>query len=171
MRKYMPIPLVYLLLLIPVLGLFTACSETSETKLLTYKNEQFGYSIDYPQDWRVEVADEGKTCLLSPTEPESTGSIRIDVIPSVPAQQAAQSWEIAMATQWEELTRYDNRKLEGQWDWYLSYGWVTDQGFEFLGQAFFKYTPKYLYKVDTAAKPLEYDKYPFDTIISSFKLL
>ena len=91
MRKYMRRPLVYLLLLIPVLGLFTACIETSGTKLLTYKNEQFGYSIDYPQDWRVEVADKGKTCLLSSTEPRSTGSIRIDAIPSVPIEQAAQN--------------------------------------------------------------------------------
>ena len=76
-----------------------------------------------------------------------------------------------MATQWEELTRYDNKKLEGQWDWYLSYGWVTNAGVEFMGQAFFKYTTKYIYKLDTAAKSLEYDEYPFNTIVSSFKLL
>jgi len=171
MKKYMIRPLLYLLAFVLVFGLFIACNGKSETKMLTYKNEQFGYSIDYPQDWRVEVADKGKTCLLSSTEPLSTGSIRIDVIPSVPIEQAAQSWEMAMATQWEELTRYDNKKLQGQWDWYLSYGWVTNTGVEFLGQAFFKHTIKYIYKVDTASKSLSYDKYPFDTIVSSFKLL
>lgn len=171
MRKNILRAFIYLILLIGVLGFCIACSGTSQTKMLTYKNEAFGYSIDYPKDWRVEVADKGKTCLLTPTSPSMTGSLMIYVVPSAPVEQAARSWEIAMATQWEELTRYDNRKLQGQWDWYLSYGWVTNQGFEFMGEAYFKQTATYVYRVDTAAKSLEYDKYPFDDIISSFKLL
>lgn len=171
MRKYTTRALIYLLVLTLALSLCISCSGTPKTEMLTYNNEQFGYSIDYPIDWRVEVADKGKTCVLSSTEPLSTGSIRIDAIPPVPVEQAAQSWEIAMASQWEELTRYDNKKLQGQWDWYLSYSWVTNTEGEFHGKAYFKYTTKYMYKVDTAAKSLEYDKYPFNTILSSFKLL
>jgi hypothetical protein len=152
-----------------------ACSGTSgdvsPNKLMTYKNEEFGYSVSYPGDWRVEVADKGKTCLLTPLSASSTGSVRIDAITSIPAERAAQSWEIAMGSQWGEITRYENKKTQGQWDWYLSYGWATDKGVEFLGQAYFKYTPQYVYKIDTAAKAAEYYKYPFNTIISSFKVL
>jgi len=171
MRNYIVRALIYSMLLIVALGLSVACSGTPDTKMLTYKNEQFGHSIDYPKDWKVEVAEKGKICLLTPTSPSMTGSLMIHVIPSIPIEQAVQSWEIALATQWEELTRYDNRKLQGQWDWYLSYSWVTNQGTEFMGQAFFKHTPIYIYRVDTAAQPPEYDKYPFDSIVSSFKLL
>ena len=157
------------------LSLFAACSgtagKTSPAKLLTYKNEEFGYSISYPGDWKIEVADKGKTSLVTPISANSIGSVRIDAIPSVPIATAAQSWEMAMATQWSTLTRHENKKIQGQWDWYLSYGWTTDKGVEFLGQAYFKYTPNYVYKVDTAAKAVEYYKYPFNTIISSFKVL
>lgn len=165
------------LLLLPVLALslLAACSgiagNASQAKLLTYKNEEFGYSVSYPGDWGVEVADKGKTCLLTPASTTKTGSIRIDAISPVPIEKAAQSWELAMGSQWGEITRYENKKTQGQWDWYLSYGWITEKGDEFLGQAYFKYTPQYLYKVDTAAPATEYDQYPFNTIISSFKLL
>lgn len=164
-----------LLLAVLALNLLAACSgiasKAPQTKPLTYKNEEFGYSITYPGDWRMEVADKGKTCLLTPISASSPGSIRIDAIPSVPVEKAAQSWEIAMGSQWGEITRYENKKMQGQWDWYLSYGWITDKRGEFLGQAYFKYTPQYTYKIDTAAPAAEYYKYPFNEIISSFKIL
>ncbi|MBM3154204.1 MAG: hypothetical protein FJ008_02600 [Chloroflexi bacterium] len=160
-----------LLLAVLALSLIAACSGISKPKLLKYTNNEYGYSISYPEDWQVEVADKGKTCLLTPTAGFTTGSIRIDAIPSVPIERAAQSWEMAMGSQWGEITRYENKKMQGQWDWYLSYGWVTEEGLEFQGEAYFKYTPSYAYKVDTAARAKEYDQYSFNKIIASFKLL
>jgi hypothetical protein len=78
---------------------------------------------------------------------------------------------MAMGTAHNELTQFENEPRQDFWDWYLSYDYETEYYGTFHGEAYFKQTEKWLYKVDTAANKNEYEHYPFDTIISTFKLL
>jgi len=59
--------------------------------------------------------------------------------------------------------------MEGAWDWYLSYDYEAEYG-TFHGEAYFKQTETYVYKLDTAEEKGGLKSYPFSTIISSFKL-
>ncbi len=152
-------------LIILLLSALTACGETHST---TYTNENWGYAITYPNEWRVEVADAEKTFLVS--APYDSGSLRIDVIEAVPAETAASSWLVGIGATLGSVTLLDNRMMQGMWDWYLCYEYVTNYG-EFHGEAFFKRTETHLYKLDTVGEKLKYDSYRFDSIISTFKLL
>lgn len=152
-------------LIILLLSAVTACGETHST---TYTNENWGYAITYPNKWRVEVADAEKTFLVS--APYDSGSLRIDMIEAVPAETAATSWLVGIGATLGSVTLLDNRMMQGMWDWYLCYEYVTDYG-EFHGEAFFKRTETHLYKLDTVGEKLKYDSYRFDSIISTFKLL
>ena len=152
-------------LIILLLSAVTACGETHST---TYTNENWGYAITYPKGWQIEVADAEKTFLVS--APYDSGSLRIDVIEAVLAETAATSWLVGIGTTLGSVTLLDNRMMQGMWDWYLCYEYMTDYG-QFHGEAFFKRTETHLYKLDTVGEKLKYDSYRFDSIISTFKLL
>lgn len=159
-----------LLLLLPgfiilLLSQVIACGESHPT---TYTNDDWGYAISYPNNWQVEMADGEKTFLVS--SPYGLGSLRIDVIEAVPAETAATSWLMGIGTTLGSVTLLDNRMMQGMWDWYLCYEYMTDYG-EFHGEAFFKRTETHLYKLDTVGEKSKYDTYAFDSIISTFKLL
>ena len=143
-----------------------ACGEAHST---TYTNDDFGYAISYPNDWQVEVADGEKTFLVRPADDKS-GSLRIDVIEARPAETAAQNWLMLIGTTYGSVTLLDRRVMQGMWDYYLCYEYITGYG-EFHGEAFFKQTETHLYKLDTVAENTKYDTYSFDSIISTFELL
>ncbi len=144
---------------------FVACGKTGYT---TYTNEAGRYTINYPYTWKVEVSEDGTKCLI--TSPTRRGSVMIDVVEGMTAREAAQRWLISLGTAWGEVTKLEDRPMEGFWNWYLSYEYETDYYETFRGEAYFKQTETHLYKVDTAADKAGYESYPFSTIISSFKL-
>ena len=151
--------------IILLLSQVIACGESHST---TYTNDDWGYAISYPNNWQVEMADGEKTFLVS--APYDSGSLRIDVIEAVLAETAATSWLVGIGTTLGSVTLLDNRMMQGMWDWYLCYEYMTDYG-QFHGEAFFKRTETHLYKLDTVGEKLKYDSYRFDSIISTFKLL
>ena len=143
---------------------FVACGKTGYT---TYTNEAGRYTINYPLNWQVEVSEDGTKCLI--TSPNRRGSIMIDVVEGMTAREAAQRWLISLGTAWGEVTKLEDKPMQGSWDWYLSYDYEADFGM-FHGEAYFKQTETQVYKLDMAGFKQEYSNYPFNTIISSFKL-
>ena len=158
----------YCLLLLGLIGLLissiVACSMPGYT---TYTNDKAGYAISHPVNWQVEVSEDGTKCLI--TSPTRRGSIMIDVVEGMTAREAAQRWLISIGTTWSEVVKIEDKPMQGSWDWYLSYDYDTDFG-SFHGEAYFKQTETHVYKLDTAGLKQEYSTYPFNTMISSFKL-
>lgn len=157
------------------LGLVGACGETGPTSpsqdaFNTYANDDWGCAIGYPSDWHLQVVPEDRTCLISSPVLADRGSVRLDVIEALPAEEAAQRYLMALGTAWGSVTLLYSIEMQGLWDWYLSYDYDSGYG-EFHGEAYFKETPEYLYKIDTAGEKAKYDIYPFPQIISTFELL
>jgi hypothetical protein len=160
-RKYW---FVFLGLIGLLISSLVACGKPGYT---IYTNDKAGYTISYPLNWQVEVSEDGTKCLI--TSPTRKGSVMIDVVEGMTAREAAQRWLMSIGTAWGEVAKLEDKPMQGSWDWYLSYDYDTDFG-SFHGEAYFKQTATYLYKLDTAALKQEYSHYPFNTIISSFKL-
>ncbi len=158
----------YCLLLLGLISLLissiVACGMPGFT---TYTNDKAGYTISHPVNWNVEVSADGTKCLI--TSPTRQGSIMIDVVEGVTAREAAQRWLISIGTTWSEVVKPEDKPMKGSWDWYLSYDYETNFG-TFHGEAYFKQTETHVYKLDTAGLKQEYSTYPFNTMISSFKL-
>ena len=158
------------------LSLVGACGETGPTSpsqdaFNTYANDEWGCAISYPNNWEIQVVPEDGTCLISSPTLAGRGSVRLDVIPALlSAEEAAERYLMALGTAWGSVTLLQNMKMQGLWDWYLSYDYDSGYG-EFHGEAFFKETPDHLYKIDTAGEKLTYDTFPFPEIISTFELL
>ena len=159
----------YWFLLLGLIGLLisslVACGTTPG--FTTYTNDKAGYSISRPESWSVEMSEDGTKCLLA--SPSRQGSVMIDVVEGMTAREAAQRWLISIGTTWSEVVKLEDKPMKGSWDWYLSYDYETNFG-TFHGEAYFKQTETHVYKLDTAGLKEEYSQYPFNTIISSFKL-
>lgn len=149
-----------------LIGLFGACGQPGYTK---YNNEEFGYTISYPMNWKVEVSADGTKCLL--LHPTRRGSVMVDVADVMPVRVAINYFlmSLSQGTLSKEVNLIEDKSIGGPWDWYISYQYETDFDI-FQGEAYFKVTDTHLYKLDTAARVGEYENYPFSTIISSFKL-
>lgn len=175
MRNYKRYSFVLLGFVALLLGSVIACSDTetappSYPSFITYTNDEWGCAISYPSDWRAQVVPTDRTCLISSPFVTGRGSLRLDVVEALPAEEAAERWLIALGTTWGSVTLLANMRMQGLWDWYLSYDYDTGYG-EFHGETYFKETPNYLYKIDTAGEKTKYHTYPFNEIISTFKLL
>lgn len=160
----------YCLLLLGFLGLlFSFSVACAPPGYKTYDNEEFGYSVSYPMNWKAEVSADGTTFLLE--SPTRRGSVMIDVKEAMLPRVAANYWlmSISQGTINKEVTKFEDKPMKGVWDWYLSYDYETDFGM-FHGEAYFKTTDTHTYRLDTLARVAEYKNYPFSTIISSFKL-
>lgn len=134
-----------------------------------YHNEQWGYTIEYPYNYKLEISSDGKVCVG--TAPSKRGSFRIDVVEGLSARDAAQRWLMSLGTAYKEVAMLENKPAADKfWDWYLAYEYDTDFYGTFHGEAFFKQVEGRVYKIDTLAEKDLYEKYPFPIIVSSFKL-
>ena len=147
-----------------LLSFFVACGKPGYIK---YTDDKFGYTVSYPYTWQVEVSQDGTRFLVA--SQTRRASVMIDVAAPMTAQDAAKRWIMSLGTQWSQITLLEDKPMEGSWDWYLSYDYEAQYGF-YHGEAYFKQTEMNLYKLDTAALKGEYSSYPFNAIISSFKL-
>ena len=161
-KKYL---FLFLGLISLVLSLFGACVKTG---FVTYTNDQFGYKILYPYTSKVEVSEDGAKCLI--ISRNKRASVMIDVTENLTAEEAAQRWLMSIGSAWGEVVKLEDKPMEGFWDWYLSYDYETNLAETFHGEAYFKQTDSHLYKLDTAALKQDYSDYPFNTMISSFRL-
>lgn len=151
-------------LIVLLLSAAVGCGQPGFTP---YNNDVGGYSISYPLNWTAEISKDSTIYIIK--APSLVASLRIDVIGTTPAQQAAQRWVMAMGTGSAEFALLENKPMEGFWNWYLSYDYQGDIG-QYHGEAYFKTTADHTYKLDTVGPKDKYDTYPFSTIISSFKL-
>lgn len=135
-----------------------------------YSNEEWGYTIKYPYNWKLEISTDGKVCVG--TAPSKKGSFRIDVVEGgLSAHDAAQRWLMAIGTAYKEVTMLENKPATDKfWGWYLAYEYDTELYGIFHGEAFFRQVEGRVYKIDTLAEKALYEKYPFPAILSSFKL-
>ncbi len=166
----MRIKKIYCLLLLCFLGLlFSLSVACTPTGYKTYDNEEFGYSVSYPMNWKAEVSADGTIYLLE--SPTRRGSVMIDVRDAMSLRSAVIYWlmSVSQGTINKEVAKLEDKPMKGAWDWYLSYDYETDFGI-FHGEAYFKLTDTHLYRLDTLARVGEYKDYPFSTIISLFKL-
>jgi hypothetical protein len=147
-----------------LLGFFVACGKPGYIK---YTNDQFGYTVSYPYTWQAQVSKDGTTWEIEPQTRRA--SVMIYVAEPMTAEDAAKRWIMSLGTYWSEITVLENKPMEGSWDWYLSYDYEAQYGL-YHGEAYFKQTEKHLYRLDTTGLKGEYSNYPFNTIISSFKL-
>jgi hypothetical protein len=163
-RSYKKYCFLILGLVVLMFSSLAACSMPGYTK---YTNKEFGYTISYPISWQVEIAEDATRCVL--TSPSHKASVMIDVVGPMTAEDAAKRWIMAMGTTWTEITLFENKPMQGFWDWYLSYDWEAYLG-TYHGEAYFKQTKTHVYRLDTAGDVEGYKGYPFPTMISSFKL-
>ncbi len=161
-RRWLP----FFCLILAVLWLSSAVA-CGKPGYIVYTNDKFGYAISYPYNWQLEVTEDATACVIK--SPSRKASVRIDVTKTLPARDAANRWIMAMGTAWGEVTLLEDKPMKNFWEHYLSYDYDTDFG-RYHGEAYFKQTATYLYKLDTAADQPGYDRYPFSSIISSFKL-
>lgn len=148
------------------MSLFAACGKPSG--YVTYTDEDWGYAISYPYNWQIELTEDAQICVVKSPSGRASVQVYVTEKPMI-AQDAANRWLMALGTAHHEVTVFDNGPRDSFWDWYLSYDYETDYGV-FHGEAYFKQTSAHLYKVDTAADKNRYDFYPFETIISTFKV-
>ncbi|HIE16895.1 MAG TPA: hypothetical protein EYP71_01710 [Dehalococcoidia bacterium] len=153
-------------LIILLVSLFAACGKPSG--YVTYTDEDWGYAISYPYNWQIELTEDAQICVVKSPSGRASVQVYVTEKPMI-AQDAANRWLMALGTAHHEVTVFDNGPRDSFWDWYLSYDYETDYGV-FHGEAYFKQTSAHLYKVDTAADKNRYDFYPFETIISTFKV-
>lgn len=85
------------------------------------------------------------------------------------AQTAAQFWMMSLGTHWGQIAQLENKAMSDSWNWYTSYDYEADTG-QFHGEAYFMSTADHTYRLDTAARKDEYSSYPFQYMISTFKL-
>lgn len=174
MRNYKRYSFLLLGLIALLLSSVTACGDTEtappQSFFITYTNDDWGCAISYPSDWQAQVVPADKTCLISSPSLTDRGSLRLDVIEALPAEEAAKRWLIALGTAWGSVTLLASMRMQGSWDWYLSYDYNSGYG-EFHGETYFKETETRLYKIDTAGEKTKYHTYPFAEIISTFRLL
>jgi hypothetical protein len=164
LRSYNKYWFLILGLVILMFSSLIACGMPGFTK---YTNKEFGYTISYPINWQVEISKDATRCVL--TSPSRKASVMIDVVEGMTAREAANYWLISLGTAWHEVTRFEDRPMQGFWDWYLSYEWDAYLG-TYHGEAYFKQTKTHVYRLDTAGDVAGYKEYPFPAMISSFKL-
>jgi hypothetical protein len=157
-------------LVVLLLSLFAAC-RGGPADYLIYENEAGGYAISYPANWQVDYSEDGTKCLIASSSRRA--SVMIDVAKAMSARDAAHFWIMSLAegTLDKEVTKLEDKAMQGAWDWYLSYDYETEYGGTFHGEAYFKQGKTHLYKLDTAAPKEAYAQQPFSAIIASFKLL
>lgn len=176
MRKFRKHIVLLLGLLILLLSMVISCSQAettpiSESTLITYTNDDYGYTISYPSNWHVQVMSTNETDLLPPQPYRGFIGIYVVENPELPVERMADGWLIAMTTIRDDFVQLDSKRMQGLWDWYLAYDFMTEYGEEFHGETYFKQTDTHLYKIETAAETPRYDAYTFDKLIPTFKLL
>jgi len=150
-----------------VVLLLSSAAGCGQPGFTTYINDVEGYSLSYPLNWQSEISKDSTIYIIK--SPSRLASVRIDVIDAMPAQEAAQRWVMAMGTGSVEFALLENKPMEGDWNWFVSYDYEGDIG-PYHGEAYFKSTADHTYKLDTAGDAAGYGTYPFSAIVSSFKL-
>jgi len=142
----------------------------------TYRDEKWGYTIGYPDDWFVETVAPEMISLHPAFSHLSWGSIFVMVDESSgPASGMAQ----ALVTELEQanpttFTLIDNGEAQGMWDWYVCYEYMAEYEYVTIvrrGEAYVKNTEQYMYVVNLDFEKENYDSYPLSQIVDTFTLL
>jgi hypothetical protein len=172
LKKFLLLPLLAaVLLLIPT----TACSVFGPSSppqpiLTTYINDQYGYSVGHPKDWQMTEESKKEVYLLSLDPEKGYFSVGVLENATLPISEIAKRWLVAVSQMQDDVVLVDTVKMEGLWDWYLSYDYVTKWGEDFHAESFFKQIGTRVYRIETVGEKASFSNYPFSAIISSFKL-
>ena len=170
LKKSLLLPLLAaILLIIPACSVFGPSSPPQPT-LQTYVNDQYGYSVGYPQDWQVD--SQSKTHMTFTSSAPDKGYFGIGVLENstLPISEISKRWLMAVTQMQDNVVLVDTAKMEGLWGWYLSYDYMTKWGEQFHAETFFKQVGTRVYRIDTHGEAAKFSNYPFSAIISSFKL-
>jgi len=141
----------------------------------TYRDERWGYTISYPDDWFVDTQESGMIALNPPSPLTSSNIIFIMAIESPgSASEMAQSFLTVEKEKYPVLTVLDNREMEGKWDWYLCYEYLKEFEYVTVGrraEVYIKNTEQYMYVVNVDFEDEYYDSYPLSQIVDTFTLL
>jgi hypothetical protein len=160
-----------ILLLSPILGCsLLGPSSPPQPTLVTYINDQFGYSIGYPKNWQASEQSKKEVYLLSSAPDKAYIGIGVLENATLPISEIAMRWVLAVSQKEDNVVLTNRMQMQGLWDWYVSYDYVTAWGEDFHAEAFFKQVGTRIYRVETVGEKAKYSEYPFAAMLSSFKL-
>ena len=151
-----------------------ACSkDTSPDTVATYTNENWKYAISFPSlGWEVMEVSPAETRLMTSFKTRR-GFIDIWVLrnPNLQLELAVKFHIELMKSKYTDFKLLDDTRMQGSWDWYISYDYFDEFNQEFHGETYFKQVINRFYKIDTVGEKIKYDSYYFKPIVSTFKLL
>jgi len=145
-------------------------SSPQEPIFTTYINDQFDYSISYPENWLEGEQSKKEVYILASDPDQAYICIAVLENATLPMSEIAKRWLVAVTQSQDNVAIIDSAKMEGLWDWYLSYDYVSKWDEDFHAEVFFKQVGTRVYRVDLIGERAKYSDYPFSEILASFKL-
>jgi len=149
---------------------FLAPSSPPQLTMDTYINDAYGYSISYPSNWLAGDNSKKEVYILANDPDQAYVAIAVLENVTLPMPEIAQRWLVAVTQSQDNVAIIDSAKMEGLWDWYLSYDYVSQWNEDFHAEIFFKQVGTRTYRVDLIGEKAKYADYPFSEILASFKL-
>ena len=135
-----------------------------------YINDEYGYSISYPINWLAGEQSEKEVYILAEDPDQAYVSIFVLENNTLPMSEIAKRWLFAVTQNQDNVVIIDSAKMEGLWDWYLSYDYISKWKEDFHAEIFFKQEGTRVYRLDLVGEKAKYADYPFSDILTSFKL-
>lgn len=160
-----------MLLPITIVGCsISAPSSPTEIPMETYINDEYGYSISYPINWLAGEQSKKEVYILAKDPDQAYIGIAVLENNTLPISGVAERWLFAVTQSQDNVVIVDSAKMEGLWDWYLSYDYVSKWKEDFHAEIFFKREGTSVYRVDLIGEKAKYADYPFSEILASFRL-
>jgi pSer/pThr/pTyr-binding forkhead associated (FHA) protein len=138
--------------------------------LATYINTDYGYRINYPEGWGVNVEADMNTVVISEL-PDKKAELAIRR-QTITTEDSVSGWLSFLKSSFPSSVILKNEKGQGVWDWYLSWDEpsVNSPDVTTHNEAYFKSSGGYSYMVWTVAPISQYSTYPFANLVNSFQL-
>ena len=148
----------------------TACDQTA-----VLHNDKFGYLIEYPAGWRLELnaisTSEMHSDYIWPPE-KYKGLVVITVYNNFPGtcREAVDAILVQCRADYKDLVVIQNGKNCIDWDWCLTIDYEDPGAGYFRDFYYYKKKGNLLYEVQTTAIKDDYDTLALDRLAATFKL-
>jgi len=136
-----------------------------------YENIKYGYTLDYPSSWTLEVSKPEKVFIWTPHDNPNPAMLFIyvqEMPTSIPLEECPTDW-LRVHEEQEGLIVLSSRALENKWDRLLEYTTTKKEGGKTYYKTYFKRVGSLLYLIDvssvSAGKPSE-----LQDIVDSFEV-